>query len=163
MPLWMNQINAIRAFCNCDLITRLRHNMYLSITGYMRVNIALLTPFIDRAVGVRMDVPADDWFAAFGLFGESVSGNAVDDEGWGGAGRFVHAPVQEDDRIVHVGVRGAWRKPMSSTKSVRIRDETTNMSNFRVVDTGLISDVDNTRLVGAEFAVVEGGELIEHR
>ncbi len=120
------------------------------------VNIALLAPFIDRAVGVRMDVPADDWFAAFGLFGESVSGNLVDDEGWGGAGRFVHAPVMEDDRIVHFGVRGAWRKPMSSTKSVRIRDETTNMSNFRVVNTGFIPDVDNTRLIGAEFAVVEG-------
>jgi len=120
------------------------------------VNIYLLTPFVDRAIGVRMDVPSEDWFAAFGLYGESVEDNPSDDEGWGAAGRLVHAPVKEDDRVVHVGVRGAFRKPMSSTKSVRIRDETTHMSNFRVVDTGLIAEVDHTMLMGAEFAVVEG-------
>lgn len=120
------------------------------------IDIALLEPFLDRAIGVRVDVPRENSFFAAGLFGESVAANKDGDEGWGAASRFVHTPIREEGEVLHLGVRGAFRVPMSSTKSVRIKDETTHMSNFNVVDTGDIMRVDNTRILGAEIAYANG-------
>ncbi|GJM22262.1 MAG: hypothetical protein DHS20C15_21770 [Planctomycetota bacterium] len=117
---------------------------------------SLIAPFVDRAIGVRYEKPFEDSFFAAGLFGESVAANKDDDEGWGAAARFVHAPIHDDEEVLHFGVRGAFRKPMSSTKSVRIRHETTHASNFYVVDTGTLAGVDSAALAGLEFAYVTG-------
>lgn len=116
----------------------------------------LVIPFVDRAIGVRYQGHSESTFWAAGLFGESVSPEADDDEGYGAVARLVHAPVVEDDRILHLGVRGAYRTPEDGSESIRLRDETTNMSNFAVVDTGTISGVDSITLYGPELAWVHG-------
>ena len=112
----------------------------------------LAVPFVDRAIGVRAEHAGSNWFFAAGVFGESVSPTAANDEGWGAAGRFVYAPIIDDGRVLHVGVRAAVRTPSAEDSSVRIRDETTHLSNLNIVDTGTIADVDRVTLSGFEAA-----------
>lgn len=126
----------------------------------------LVIPFVDRAIGVRVQESGERWFYAGGLFGEGASNGATDDEGWGVTSRFVAAPVKDDDKVLHLATRAMYRIPGDKDQAVRIRDETTNMSNFHVIDTGagVIDDVDGTLLWGGEafwacgpFSV--GGEI----
>jgi len=116
----------------------------------------LIVPFVDRAIGLRADASGARWFAAGGLFGESVSPGSSGDEGWGFAGRYVFAPVIEADRVLHVGLRGAYREPADAASSVRIRDETTNVSRLNIVDTGVLTGVESVVLFGPEAAYVNG-------
>lgn len=116
----------------------------------------LIIPFTDRALGVRMDRWGSNWFVALGLFGEAVDANKDDDEGYGASGRFVYAPVLEDDRTVHLGLRAAMRTPSASSESFRIRDETTHQSNLRIVDTGEIGQIDRAVMYGAEAGWAQG-------
>src|SRR5690606_27664953 len=88
---------------------------------------ALIAPFVDRAIGVRLDAFGRRWFTAGGLYGGSTGGG---DEGWGMAGRFVYAPRIEARRLVHVGLRAAYREPDAGGEPIRIRDETTNFSSL---------------------------------
>jgi phosphate-selective porin OprO/OprP len=111
---------------------------------------------VDRAIGLRGQSSGQHWFAAAGVFGESVDANKDNDEGFGVAGRFIVAPIIEDGHVLHLGVRGAHRKPSASSKSVRIKDETTHQSNLNVIDTGEIMDVDATTLYGGEAAWAYG-------
>ena len=122
---------------------------------------ALVVPFVDRAIGLRMDTHGNNWFFAGGLFGESV-GPTDDDapdgaEGWGAVGRFIYAPVITDESIVHLGVRAAHRLPADNRQGeVRIRTETTNMSNLFITNTGRIENLDSTTLYGPEFGLSFG-------
>lgn len=114
----------------------------------------LIAPFVDRAVGVRAETSGERWFAAAGLFGEPIDSSGGDD-GWGTAGRFVYAPTVEDDRVLHLGFRAAYREPADGGV-VRIRDETTPFSDLHVVDTGVLGDVRSVTLLGPEVAFVRG-------
>jgi phosphate-selective porin OprO/OprP len=116
----------------------------------------LIVPFVDRAIGIRADAWGARWFAAGGLFGESVSPGSSGDEGWGFVGRYVFAPVIEADRVLHLGLRGAYREPANAASSVRIRDETAHVSSLHIVDTGVLTGVDSVTLFGPEVAYVNG-------
>jgi len=117
----------------------------------------LIIPFVDRAVGARVQNHTDTLFWAAGVYGDGVTpadvAPGVDDEGWGATGRFVAAPIHTDDEVLHAGIRGSFRRPEDA---IRIRDETTNMSNFRVVDTGDLLGVDTVTLGGFEAGYVKG-------
>lgn len=116
----------------------------------------LIIPFVDRAIGLRSDSNGEHWYFSGGVFGESVEANRADDEGWGAAGRFVYAPVIDKNRVVHLGVRAAHRQPDANSSSIRIRDETTHFSNLRIVDSGLLAQVEGVTLYGPEAAVAYG-------
>jgi phosphate-selective porin OprO and OprP len=113
---------------------------------------ALLAPFVDRATGVRADASGRSWFAAAGVFGASID----EADGWGTAGRFVLAPFADEKRVLHVGIRAAYREPDSANAIVRIRDETTSFSEVSVVDTASIDGVDSVTLAGPEAAFASG-------
>jgi len=114
----------------------------------------LIIPFVDRALGLRAERSGDHWYVAAGIFGESADPNTNDDEGLGAAFRAIYSPIIEDDRVLHLGVRAAVRTPSASTESFQIRDETTHQSNLRIVDTGVIGNIDRATLYGFEGAVV---------
>ena len=116
----------------------------------------LLVPFVDRAIGARVQDNTESFFYAAGIYGEDVSNNPVDDEGWGLAGRAVYAPVQSDDQVVHLGARAAYRMPDEGSDSIQIKNETTNMSNFAVVDTGMLMNVDSVFVYGPEAVWARG-------
>jgi phosphate-selective porin OprO/OprP len=112
---------------------------------------------VDRAIGLRVDTNGDHWFAAAGIFGDTAAPQKTPgDEGWGVAGRVVYAPIIEDREVVHLGFRTAFRRPAEEDKTLRIRDETTHMSNYRVVDTGEQDNIDSLVLFGPEAAISVG-------
>ncbi len=114
---------------------------------------SLTEAVVDRALGVRLQTHGGFWFAAAGLYGESIGKN--NDEGWGTAGRFILAPVHDDNTVVHVGVRGAYREP-NDDRTQHFRYESSHQSSFYLANTGTIDEVDNTSLVGGEAAFVYG-------
>lgn len=135
------------------------------------IDIFLIAPFVDRAIGIRADASGERWFAAAGIYGESVApgglfgeSEGIDplvagDEGRGAAGRFIYAPTIATDRVLHLGFRAAYREPADNPgplRTLRIRDETTDFSNLSVVDTGFISNVRDATLFGPEAAWVRG-------
>ena len=94
----------------------------------------LLTAFVDRAIGSRAETAGDNWFFAGGVFGEEVSPSSDEDEGWGVASRFVVAPILGDEHVVHLGLRGAFRKPASSDGGSRFCECVALLSPGRVTD-----------------------------
>ena len=112
---------------------------------------------LDRAIGIRVDTNGKNWFFAGGIYGDGAAPQKVaGDEGWGMTARGVFTPVITDDRVVHLGFRSAYRRADRATSTGRFRDETTHMSNYRVVDTGSLSDLDSVVLYGPEAAVAVG-------
>lgn len=117
----------------------------------------LLFPLLDRAIGFRAESSGNKWFAAAGIYGEGVSPNEpADDEGWGASVRLVYAPIIEKERVLHLGGRAAFRKPARNDPSIRFRDETTHMSNLRIVDSGVIAGLDRSDSTGLEAAFAAG-------
>lgn len=116
-----------------------------------------LNILLDRAIGVRVDTNGDHWFFAAGIYGDSVAPQkAGGDEGWGLAARAIVAPIRTDNRVLHLGFRSAFRRADRADSTRRFRDETTHMSNYRVVDTGSVSDLDSFVLYGPEAALAIG-------
>jgi len=64
-----------------------------------------------RSLGLMASTGGDNWTGAVGLFGEPVTTQNVDDEGWGPAARLTWAPVWKRDRVLHLGVGGQYRVP----------------------------------------------------
>jgi phosphate-selective porin OprO/OprP len=114
----------------------------------------LITSFVDRAIGLRAESSGERWHVAGGIYGSSVDPERLGNEGWGAATRFVYAPVLEEDRVLHLGVRAAFREP--SNEDVRIRSESAHLSNLFTTDTGVLADIDNVMLVGPEMALAWG-------
>lgn len=114
----------------------------------------------DRAIGLRLETHGDHWFFAGGVFGSSIDPNQEDDEGWGATGRLIGAPILTETALLHLGIRGAYRVPDDNDRRVRFRDETTNMSNLRIVNAD-IRNVDASALAGAEIAIVKGPWSLE--
>ncbi len=116
----------------------------------------LVAPFGDRAIGFRAERSGANWFLAGGLFGDSVSPSSESgNEGWGASARAVFAPVLEPDRVVHLGGYVMARNLMANPPTLRIRDETTHLSNLRVINQRFTA-VDDSRLFGLEGAVAVG-------
>lgn len=114
---------------------------------------ALLSPFVDRALGARVDVARARWFAAAGVFGDSANDG---DESWGTVARFVYAPFVSDDRVLHLGLRAAYREPHDTNSTVRIRDRSTPYSDFIVTDTTPLTGTESITLAGPEVAYAQG-------
>jgi phosphate-selective porin OprO/OprP len=117
-------------------------------------DVDLIVPFVDRAIGIRGDFSGDNWFVAAGFYGDSVRPNDNGDEGWGAAARAIFTPILTEDKVLHFGVRGAFRDPTESM--IRIRAETTHFSNLFPVNTGNQMGIRHVLIVGPEFAAVCG-------
>lgn len=121
---------------------------------------ALIIPFLDRAIGIRVEDSGDNWFFAGGVFGEKVSPGETGDESWGPSARFVYAPVTTDAAAVHLGFRAATRKTGAS-RTVGIADETKDyFSEVSIVDTGDIADVEQVSFAGPEIGLAWGPLLV---
>lgn len=119
------------------------------------VDNALVSELTDRAIGLRLETSGENWFFAGGVFGDEIGTNIQGDEGWATMGRFVYAPVMDDDKVLHLGIRGAYRS-ISDPLTFRIKDETTDWSNFDIVNTGNINNTEDVFMYGPEFAFSAG-------
>lgn len=113
----------------------------------------LLFPFVDRAIGVRMESAWDHFFFATSVTGGTASSDTTTD-GWGVAGRAIWSPILTDDSVLHIGFRTAYRQPSPDAESVRLQDETTHHSSLSIVDTGdgSIDNFQDITLFGPEAA-----------
>ena len=117
----------------------------------------LVAAFTDRAIGGRFENHGDNWFVAGGIYGDSLkSGSTNGDEGWGSAGRLIFSPLVEDNRVLHLGVRGAYRSIDVSTPTMTIKDQTTDFSNLNIVNTGALPNLESATLFGPELAASWG-------
>ncbi|HPG24358.1 MAG TPA: porin, partial [Myxococcota bacterium] len=116
-----------------------------------------IVPIVDRAIGVRADANGEHWFLAAGFYGDSVEpGDRNTAEGFGTAARFIFSPIISPERVLHLGFRGAYRKPEVGNEGLQFRDETTHMSDYRILSTGTIQDIDDVVLYGPEAAFACG-------
>jgi phosphate-selective porin OprO/OprP len=120
------------------------------------VDTDLLIPFVDRAIGFRGDFGGDHWYVTGGIYGDGVPPDKDEDgnEGWGSTLRGVWAPIKDENKVLHLGARGAFREP--DNQKVQIRSETTHLSNLFTVDTGTLENIDRVWLVGPEAAFAYG-------
>jgi phosphate-selective porin OprO/OprP len=115
----------------------------------------LIVPFVDRALGIRVDSSGDMWHVAAGVYGDGIDPAEELDEGWGVAGRAVVAPIRNENSVLHIGFRGAYREPQESAQSGRVKSETTHFSDLFISDTGAIPTKAVT-LFGPEAAFAYG-------
>lgn len=99
----------------------------------------------------------------WGVHGQEVDQNRFeqDNEAFGFNGRVVYTPIQQDRRIIHLGVWGSIRPPDADNNNrvrLRGRPETRITSNdsHRFLNTGQITNVDNYTRYGFELGAVYG-------
>lgn len=116
----------------------------------------------ERRVGATINYASDRIFASLGVFGvgEAVQRNALDpDEGYGVNGRIVWEPINDTDKLVHVGV-SAFRATNFSTataaNTISVGDRpNTRVDNGQIV-TATVANAKNATFLGGEAAVVKG-------
>lgn len=115
----------------------------------------------DRRLGVGFDTYSENWTASIGEFGSPVesetSSGQDQDEGWNLIGRITTTPIKTDKSLIHLGVaiRQNWAQDSDKSQRYRARPEVEADGN-RLIDTGLINQVDELQAYGLEFASVVG-------
>jgi len=113
-------------------------------------------------LGIGASSHGNFWSLSTGVFGKSV-GNKDDtvDDRWGVALRTTVAPILTDDKLLHFGFSGEYRRT-DNRNQIRLRSRPeSNVTNRRLVDTHTINDVETTVLLGAEFAALYGPVSIQ--
>lgn len=120
-----------------------------------RATIAAFSP--GRSIGVMASHGNQDWTWAAGVFGESVdSKGGTDDEGWGASTRVTMSPINQADKVVHLGLGVNYRN-VDSANSIRFKQAPeTHIAGVNIVDTGSIMNTNDILKLGAEFATVYG-------
>jgi phosphate-selective porin OprO/OprP len=124
-------------------------------------------PLVDRSLGFNVRTSGKNYSGQVGIYGEPVTPNKTSmDEGWGVNSRLTFAPIINNDngvqKLVHLGIAGNYRKPSDAGDvsgvgpGVRYRYETTHMTDLFPVDTGVISMVNNIKMIGLEANGVYG-------
>ncbi|MDJ0806991.1 MAG: OprO/OprP family phosphate-selective porin [Gammaproteobacteria bacterium] len=111
-----------------------------------------------RALGLGIDAHGKSWNLSAGLFAEAVGDVPADEgnEGWGMAVRGTWALIRGDRRSLHLGAALENREP-DDDGEVRYRaGPESHLTSVYLVNTGKIDEVENTRTLGLEAALVEG-------
>jgi len=121
-----------------------------------------------RAIGARISTGSDHYSASIGLFADDINNANIAtpfEEGWGVHGRVTLAPANKPGRLIHLGASGYWREPgttppttaesINSQLRFRAQPEVTADAT-RLVDTGILTRVENYTYLGLEAAGVYG-------
>jgi phosphate-selective porin OprO and OprP len=117
----------------------------------------------NRRIGMGVGSGGDHYSANIGVFGETASGDAGEDDegnefdsGFSVAGRVTYAPIATGTRVVHGGAAVKWRDPSGGEDTqFRTRPES-NVTEVRLVDTGALDGVEDVQIYGLEAAGVLG-------
>lgn len=109
-----------------------------------------------RNLGLQVSHNDKNWSAALGIYGRGVNGAQLDnDEGFGISSRATYAPINEKNRVLHLGASAAYRSTGSNDiLRFRVRPES-HQTNTRLVDTGSFDADTYNRFVG-ETAFITG-------
>ncbi|WP_339867237.1 OprO/OprP family phosphate-selective porin [Pseudohongiella nitratireducens] len=123
---------------------------------------ALTVPHFDRAIGVNLKSSGNDWSLQSGIYGDGMSSSGGGrDEGYGWGIRGTIAPINTEDRLVHLGANFGHREAneinsLSNSGSTAFRYETTNMSDLYLADTGALTNFESISLGIVEAAAKLG-------
>lgn len=124
---------------------------------------ALTVPFFDRAIGVNLKGFGENWNVQGGLYGDSMGTNATNasnNEGNGFGIRGTWTPINEKEKVLHVGLNYGYRNTSdtgtANSGAARMRYRTTNMSELEIVDTGTLTDMDRVKTGIFELAGMYG-------
>lgn len=124
---------------------------------------ALNAPTVDRAIGLNVASLHKDWTGQVGIYGDTVTANSNSnkaDEGWAISTRWTYAPINEKTKLIHLGVAGNYRDPNANDQvadhALRLRSETSHMSNLNLIDTGTIAGINTIQMVGLEANALYG-------
>jgi len=125
-----------------------------------------------RALGGQVATNGDNWTAAAGVFGDTVTTQNVDDEGRGVAGRITWAPVFRRDEVLHLGLGAQWRKPgqrysvnattgaISRLETLRFRSKPeSNLLIDNRIDLGSFTETDGDMYGISPGRVVDTGNI----
>jgi len=124
----------------------------------------LTTPFFDRAIGVNLKGHGDNWNVQSGIYSDSMgssSNNTDNNEGKGFGIRGTWAPINEKEKVLHVGANYGYRKASdlaassANSQAPRFRYRSTNLSNLAIVDATL-SDMDDVQTGILELSAMYG-------
>jgi phosphate-selective porin OprO/OprP len=112
-----------------------------------------------RNYGVGVFHGGDNYSASAGVFlnGEGAFGATGLDEAWSTTGRLTWAPINNGNKVIHLGVSGSYRGH-KETRSIRFRARPELNNAPRLVDTGSCSGFvcTSSTLLGLEGAAVWG-------
>jgi phosphate-selective porin OprO/OprP len=109
----------------------------------------------NRRIGIGADTHGGAWYAGAGVFGENTAIDESEDDGIGTSIRSSCAPLNKEGRVLHAGLFGQWRQPGGDVVRYQARPES-HVSDFRILDTLAISNVNDTITYGFEAACVVG-------
>lgn len=113
---------------------------------------------IAHRTGLTYGTSGDNYSFKVMGFGQAIGDGSGGDEGLGLGGRVTYAAMKTDNSVLHLGVAAVSYAPSNSnidTMRFRQRPES-RPDGSRLVDTGAISDVDNTFSYGLEAAWQSG-------
>ncbi len=137
----------------------LRAGHFKEYNGIENMSSNLYTTFLERSssittyrdlrnIGFGIEPYGDNWGVQLGYFGEGASDNGPDDEGYSLTGRAHIAAINEAEETLHLGGAVRYRDPQGTAR-FRSRGES-HVIGERLVDTGVINDVDNFTTYAAE-------------
>ncbi|MGR9045023.1 MAG: porin [Gammaproteobacteria bacterium] len=132
---------------------------------------ALNEPTVDRAIGLNLAHFGSNYTTQVGIYGDAITpDNSNMDEGWAINSRITYAPIQEKDKVIHLGIAGNYRVPDDAGdimnddvnsrgvhRPLRLSYETSHMSDLRLINTDRqIQNVDDIQMIGLEANVLYG-------
>jgi phosphate-selective porin OprO/OprP len=113
-----------------------------------------------RHIGTMVSTKQKHWSLAGGVFGDSLTAtngtNHAQDEGWGLGARATFAPINEKNKMVHLGLGLNYRDTGGFDIAQFKTQAETHISGVNIVDTGTITNVTDFTKVGLELASVMG-------
>lgn len=121
---------------------------------------------VNRAIGIRYDLPGKQWGFSTGLYGDTAtrqtSGTTTqDDEGWGAALRLTGAPIMTNDIVTHIGSSVAFRAPATNNRTVQYNIAPTAISQVSYLNTGAMPDIQNSQFINGELLQIYGPFSLE--
>ncbi|MEW5757244.1 MAG: porin [Pseudomonadota bacterium] len=122
-------------------------------------------------VGLGLHRWGGRWAAQAGAFRETDIEDAdpfAARAGYGFSGRVTGAPIDEKDRVLHIGLSASYRIPRASDR-LRIRSKPeSDVTDARLISTGYMRNVDQAQVFGLEGASAWGpllaqGEYVQTR
>jgi phosphate-selective porin OprO and OprP len=110
-----------------------------------------------RRLGIGYDYHAGQFGIQSMIFGRAMGGKQDGDMPMGIGGRIYANPIKDENMLIHLGASAAYENRKDyNTLRYRERPEARADADVRLIDTGTITDVDDTLKAGLELALVFG-------
>jgi phosphate-selective porin OprO/OprP len=108
-------------------------------------------------LGAQVSGGGSNYSWAAGVHNDATTTKSTDDEAKSAVARVSFAPIAEKDKVIHLGLAGAYRVPDRAADSATFSSNAENaIQQTKSVATGTIANVDDVAIGGLEAAGVYG-------